>query len=46
LEHEIGFPIDSKILTQKSDKKLFFSLFEKQYKLNLLMRGSVDGFKA
>ena len=45
LDVKVGGTLDSKIITTKSDKNQFFSLFDKKYTYNLLMRGSVDGFK-
>ena len=32
-------------MISKNQKKLFKSLFDREYKYNLLMRGSWDGFK-
>jgi hypothetical protein len=40
-----NFRIDSKIITLNKQKELLISLFENKIKLNLLMRGSTDGYK-
>ena len=45
LHFNMSAALDSKIITSESDIIQFLTLFDKNLKFKLLMRGSKDGFK-